>query len=235
MSLLIASITPVMIFLYLINRRDKVQEPKKLLAKCFFGGFLSIALALLIDAPLAPFADSISSPFLHAFYNAFIIAAGPEELAKFLVLYWLVWKSADFDQHYDGIIYAVFVSLGFALVENILYVMEGGMGVAVARAVLSVPGHGFFAVLMGYYFSLAKFHEGTEKNKLLLKSLWMPILFHGLYDFALFYMEAEGLSPWILIALMVLFTYVVIRLWRVGFKKIKLHLHKDHIDSIETV
>ena len=91
------------------------------------------------------------------------------------------------------------------------------------------------AVLMGYYFSLAKFHEGTEKNHLLLKSLWMPILFHGLYDFALFYMEAEGLSPWILIALMVLFTYVVIRLWRVGFKKIKLHLQKDHIDSIETV
>jgi RsiW-degrading membrane proteinase PrsW (M82 family) len=232
MSLLIASITPVMIFMYLIYSKDKIREPWKLLAKCFFGGFLSIALALLIDAPLAPVANWISSPFLHSFYEAFIVAAGPEELSKFIILYWIVWNSPDFDQHYDGIIYAVFVSLGFALVENIMYVLEGGMGVALTRAVLSVPGHGFFAVLMGYYFSLAKFHVGDEKMKLLLKSLGMPILFHGLYDFALFYMEKEGLDTWILVFLMVLFTYVVIRLWRVGFKKIKLHLQKDHENSI---
>ncbi|MBK9489305.1 MAG: hypothetical protein IPO07_11325 [Haliscomenobacter sp.] len=111
MSLLIASITPVMIFLYLINRKDKVQEPKKLLAKCFFGGFLSIALALLIDAPLTPFADSISSPFLHAFMMRSSSQRVPRNCLSSSSCTWLVWKSADFDQHYDGIIYAVFVSL----------------------------------------------------------------------------------------------------------------------------
>jgi protease PrsW len=227
MSLLIASITPVMIFLYLIYRKDKVKEPLKLLAKCFFGGFLSLALALLIDEPIAPFGESLSNPFFKAFYEAFLVAAAPEEFAKFVVLYWLVWKSKDFDQHYDGIIYAVFVSLGFALVENILYVFEGGMGVAMMRAVLSVPGHGFFAVLMGYYFSLARFHEGPERRKYLILSLAFPILFHGLYDFALMYAGEEDVNPFIIVLLIILFTYVVIRLWRVGFKKIGLHLQKD--------
>jgi len=227
MSLLIASITPVMIFLYLIYRKDRVKEPLKLLAKCFFGGFLSLALALLIDEPIAPFGESMSNPFFKSLYEAFLVAAAPEEFAKIVVLYWLVWKSKDFDQHYDGIIYAVFVSLGFALVENILYVFEGGMGVAMLRAVLAVPGHGFFAVLMGYYFSLARFHEGPERRKYLILSLAFPILFHGLYDFALMYAGEEDVDPFIIILLIILFTYVVIRLWRVGFKKIGLHLQKD--------
>lgn len=235
MSLLIASITPVMIFMYLVYRKDKIKEPASLLAKCFFGGFLALALALLIDAPLAPVTASLSTPFLRALYDSFVIAAIPEELAKLLVLYWIIWKSKDFDQHYDGILYAIFVSLGFALVENILYVLEGGMGVAVMRAVLSVPGHGFFAVLMGYNFSLAKFHTGTEKNRLLFRSLWLPVLFHGLYDFALMYMSDEAANPLLVIPLLVLFTLVVIRLWRLGFKKIKLHLQKDDLTAVDMV
>jgi RsiW-degrading membrane proteinase PrsW (M82 family) len=234
MSLLLASITPVVIFLYLVYRKDKIKEPATLLLKCFLGGFLSIILALLIDAPLEPLGERLGTPFLRAAYEAFILAAGPEELAKFVVLYWLVWKSKDFDQHYDGILYAIFVSMGFALIENILYVLEGGMGVAMMRAVLSVPGHGFFAVLMGYFFSLAKFHTGSEKNRLLARSLWMPILFHGLYDFALMYMSDDEVNPLLILPLMVLFSLVVIRLWRLGFKKIGLHLKKDQ-EQAETV
>lgn len=235
MSLLIASITPVMIFMYLVYRRDQIKEPPALLAKCFFGGFLSLVLALIIDAPLAPVSEVLGTPFLRALYDAFIIAAIPEELAKLLVLYWIVWKSKDFDQHYDGILYAIFVSLGFALIENILYVLEGGMGVALMRAILAVPGHGFFAVLMGYNFSLAKFHTGTEKRRLLFRSLWMPVLFHGLYDFALMYMSDEAVDPLVIIPLIVLFTFVVIRLWRLGFKKIGLHLKRDKAAMEEVV
>lgn len=235
MSLLIASITPVMIFMYLVYRRDKLKEPRALLLKCFFGGFLALILTLIIDEPIAPIAETIGNPFWKAFFDAFCIAAIPEEFSKFLILYWVIWRSKHFDQYYDGILYAIFVSLGFALVENILYVMEGGMGVAIARAILAVPGHGFFAVLMGYYFSLAKFHTGGEKNRLLLMSLAMPILFHGLYDFALMYAETETLDPLTIIGLIVLFTAVVIRLWRLGFKKIKAHLQRDHEMANEMV
>lgn len=230
MSLLIASITPVMIFLYLVYRKDKMKEPTSLLLKCFFGGFLSLILTLIIDEPLAPVTELLGTPFLRALYDSFMVAAIPEEFSKLLILYWIVWKNKDFDQHYDGILYAIFVSMGFALVENVLYVLEGGMGVAMARAILSVPGHGFFAVLMGYNFALAKFHTGNERKRLLFRSLWMPALFHGLYDFALMYMSDDAVNPLLIIPLVALFTYVVIRLWRLGFRKIGLHLKKDKED-----
>jgi RsiW-degrading membrane proteinase PrsW (M82 family) len=227
MTFLIASITPVIIFLYLIYRKDTIKEPKAVLAKCFFGGFLSIALALLIDVPMSAIGDSFSQPLLKSFWDAFLVASAPEELSKFLILYWLVWKSKDFDQHYDGITYAVFVSMGFALIENILYVFQGGLGVALARSVLSVPGHGFFAVLMGYYFSMARFAPAEKRRKLLVKSLAMPILFHGLYDFALIYISTKNSNVFLVIVLMIVFTYTVIKLWRLGIKKVKLHVQHD--------
>lgn len=228
MTFLIASITPVIIFLYLIYRKDTIKEPKGLLAKCFFGGFLSIVITLIIDIPMSAIGDGFSHPLVKSFWDAFLVASFPEELSKFLILYWLVWKSKDFDQHYDGITYAVFVSMGFALIENILYVFQGGLGVALARSVLSVPGHGFFAVLMGYYFSLAKFAPIEERKKLLYKSLAMPILFHGLYDFALMYVSNKNSNVFLIIVLMIVFTYTVIKLWRLGIKKVKLHVQHDH-------
>ncbi len=110
----------------------------------------------------------LSHPFAKSFFDSFFLAAIPEEISKWLVLYWIVWKSREFDEHYDGIIYAVFVSLGFALVENIMYVVNRGMGVALIRAVLSVPGHGSFGVLMGYYFSLAKFGPVTQRQPMMV-------------------------------------------------------------------
>ncbi len=235
MSLLIASITPVMIFMYLVYRKDKLKEPRALLLKCFFGGFLALILTLIIDEPIAPIAESIGNPFWKALYDSFLIAAIPEEFSKLLILYWVIWRSKHFDQYYDGILYAIFVSLGFALVENIMYVLDGGMGVAIARAILAVPGHGFFAVLMGYYFSLAKFHTGGQKNRLLLASFAMPVLFHGLYDFALMYSEADELDELVLLGILIFFTLIVIQLWRLGFKKIKAHLKRDHEIANETV
>jgi RsiW-degrading membrane proteinase PrsW (M82 family) len=233
MSFLIASITPVIIFLYLTYRKDKVKEPRQLLAKCFFGGFVSIILTLIIDEPLTPMVEGVSNQLLNAIYNAFLIAAIPEEFSKFVVLYWIVWKSKDFDQRYDGILYAIFASMGFALVENILYVFQGGLGVALMRSVLAVPGHGFFAVLMGYYLSLAKFSEGSVRRRNLILSSAMPILFHGLYDFALFYSGAKDLNPFLVLLILVCFTYLVIRLWRLGFQKIRQHLEAD--TEVETV
>ena len=234
MSFLTASITPVIIFLYLIYNKDHIKEPPAILAKCFFGGFLSIIITLILVSSLKFFIPEFSSPFSKSFYDAFLSAGLPEEFSKFLVLYWIVWKSKDFDQYYDGIIYAVFVSLGFALIENILYVLEGGMKVALMRAVLAVPGHGFFAVIMGYYLSLAKFHTGNQKTNLLLKSLFIPVLFHGLYDFTLMYAGNSKDNPLLIIGLMISFTIIVIKLWRVGLNRIKRH-HQTDMETIPVV
>jgi RsiW-degrading membrane proteinase PrsW (M82 family) len=224
---IIASASPVLIFLYLIFKKDKQQEPISLLLKCFIGGFVAAGLALVIEFLLGIGGRSIEGDFSKSFYTAFIIAAGTEEVVKWLIVRKLIWNSKDFDQHYDGIIYAVFVSLGFALIENLMYVFDGGIHVAIMRAVLAVPGHGFFAVIMGYFLSLARFEE--NKTKYLLLSLGMPILFHGLYDFCLMYLGALGdKNPVLSLGLVVLFTFVVIRLWIVGFKHIKLHVQKDN-------
>ena len=227
MSFLIASITPVIIFLFLIYNKDSIKEPLGLLMKCFFGGFLSIIITLILDSLIGPFGIGITSPLGQAFFEAFFQAGFPEEFSKLVILFWLVWKSKEFDQHFDGIIYAVFVSMGFALVENIMYVFQGGMGVALMRAVLSVPGHGFFAVAMGYYFSLAKFHDGPKKGEFILKCLLVPAILHSLYDLGLMYASKKANDPLLAILLMILSTVVVIMFWRRGLKKIALHYQKD--------
>jgi len=123
---------------------------------------------------------------------------------------------------------AVFVSLGFALIENILYVFQGGMTVAIARAFTAVPAHGFFAVIMGYYFSLSKFHADDDQRKgFLIKALLFPILVHGTYNFCLMYMSHENANPLLSLLLMLLFTIVVIGFWIIGIRKIKKHIQKD--------
>ncbi len=222
MTLLIASITPVIIFLYLIFKKDKNKEPINLLTKCFFGGFLSIILTLIIDIPMTHIGIGFQSPLSKSFYEAFFIAGIPEELSKFIILYWIIWKSKFFDEHYDGIIYAVFVSLGFALVENILYVFQHGMGNAIVRAILAVPAHGFCAVAMGYFLSIAKFGKEDNQKKYVVLSLLVPAALHGSYDFLLMYAtNSITANPGFAVLLLIVFTFFVIFLWRFGLKKIK--------------
>lgn len=227
MTLLLASVFPVVIFLYVIYQKDHEKEPWSLLLKCLAGGCFSTILSLAFSLPLSSLSGLFPGDLLGSFQLSFLGAAIPEEVAKFIILYGLVWKSRELNHHYDGIIYAVFVSLGFALIENILYVYQGGMQVALVRAVLSVPGHGLFAVLMGYYFTLARFHEGGKRKEFLFKSLSLPILFHGGYNFLLFYMGANSTNGIVLILLLVAFAWLVIKLWRRGIYKIKKHLAAD--------
>ena len=231
MVFLISSITPVLIFLFLIYNKDSIKEPIGLLMKCFFGGFLCVIIDLIIVKLIAPIGSSFSSPFAKSFFDAFCQAGFPEELSKLIILYWIVWKHKDFDQYFDGIIYAVFVSMGFALVENLIYVFEGGMNVAIVRAVLAVPGHGFFGVAMGYYFSLAKFHNGPKKNEFMVKCFLVPAILHSLYDFALMYAGNSSDNPLLVLALIIAFTIIVIAIWKRGLKKIQLHFQKDKLDA----
>ena len=227
--LLAIAIAPVAFLLIYIYEKDVIaKEPKSALIKAFCGGaFLTVIAVFITNAiwtAIFTEASEWENPILSAFGQAFLEAALPEEFFKFLVLYALVWKSKDFDENFDGIVYAVFVSMGFACTENIMYTFENGEGTGIMRAFTAVPGHFFDAVIMGYYFSLAKFTNNTRNN--LLKSLFYAVIAHGIYDMILFLMQnlsngENDSNDAIVGALFLAFFAFNFFLWRLGFKRIK--------------
>ncbi|MBO7079184.1 MAG: PrsW family intramembrane metalloprotease [Bacilli bacterium] len=193
--LLILSILPVFLIGLFIRIKDKPKEPIGLIIKLFFCGLGSIVLTLLITLIISIFYPDILSLDVYAldinlielFFLTFFGIALVEEFSKWFFVYIVSYNHKHFDETFDMIVYAVFVSLGFACLENILYVFNGGIKVALLRAVLSVPGHAANAVFMGYYLSKAKMCNisGDKKNKRInmLKSILVPTLMHGTFDF----------------------------------------------------
>lgn len=225
MLLFFVSTLPVVIIFLFFYYKDKFEkEPIKIMLLAFLGGILSIIPTLLYGLISRLLNLEIAeSAILMSFNEAFFEAAIPEELSKFLFLYLFIWKNKYFNEYYDGILYAVLVSLGFAWVENMAYVFDGGIGVGIMRAILSVPGHAFFGVLMGYYFSHAKF-DRENRSKYLLQGIVYAIIAHGTYDFLLMYMSRiSAYSDMLTVILLILFIIFVIRLWIVGLRKTKKH------------
>lgn len=185
MSLLVLALAPVVIIAVYIYFRDKYEkEPLHLLLFALLAGGLTVIPILFLEG----FLDRFTLRFtwlLAAAWKAFAVAAFSEELFKYVALYLLIWKSPEFNEKFDGIVYAVYVSLGFAAVENVLYVMDGGLSTGIMRAITAVPAHAIFGITMGFYFGLAKFYE-KQRQSLKQKALLFPILLHGIYDFILF-------------------------------------------------
>lgn len=214
--LLALSVLPVIILMVYIYRQDKYEkEPIGLLAKAFFGGMVAIPLDLLL-------VSIINSIFYSetVFYSAFMEAAFPEELCKFIILFLTIWWNRNFNEYMDGIVYATFVGLGFACVENILYVFEGGIGTGIVRALLSVPGHFLFAVIMGYFFSLAKFSKSGTFGYL-MTGLFGAVLAHGLFDWLL--MITDTIPDALGYIIFGLFLWGDVKLWKIGMKYISRH------------
>lgn len=185
MNLFILSLAPVVIIAAYIYFRDKYEkEPIRLLLFSLLLGGLTVIPILFLEQFLSSFTNLFYGLFAAA-WKAFVVAAFSEELFKYLALYLLIWKSPEFNEKFDGIVYATYVSLGFAAVENVLYVMEGGLSTGVMRAITAVPAHAIFGITMGFYFGLAKFYE-KDRGSLKIKALAYPILLHGIYDFILF-------------------------------------------------
>jgi RsiW-degrading membrane proteinase PrsW (M82 family) len=117
----------------------------------------------------------------------FVVVALSEEGFKYLAMRWRTWRSPEFNCRFDGVVYAVFVSLGFALAENIGYVLMYGLGAALMRAITAVPGHASFGVFMGAYYGLARRSENLGRHGLSVfwrvLALLIPTLIHGMYDF----------------------------------------------------
>ncbi len=195
MSLLFVSVLPVIILALYIYNKDKDKEPIGLLVKLFFGGVGSLFITLIISLFLGIFfpsilSDTVSLSFTDLFFHVFFGVALVEEFSKWLVLYHTSYNHYEFDQVFDMIVYSAFVALGFACFENILYVFENGMGTAIIRAFLAVPGHFFDGIFMGYYLSRAKVSDinkdFSSKKKNMFLSILVPMMLHGIYDFCLF-------------------------------------------------
>lgn len=233
--ILLTALLPVFILVYYIYHKDKKSpEPTGQLVKAFLWGILSVPLSLCMSIPLELIGvyPAETTSILGSISTAFFGAAIPEEIAKFFMLWLLLRKNRYFDEKIDGIVYAVCVSLGFAALENIMYLFsnaESYLSVGIARAIFAVPGHFCFGILMGYYYSLAKFYPKTpKKNKALI--LVAPILVHGVYDSILFIINVTPAISGILLIVFLVFCH---KMWKYGSKRIKEHILRDSTENIE--
>ena len=177
---------PSIALLYYIYNRDRYEkEPRRMLIKAFLLGIAIVIPAGVIELVLSMIFPS-EKGIISAIIRGFIIAGLTEELLKYYVLYKGFFKSPEFNQRFDGIVYGVFVSLGFATVENILFVYTGGVNVALTRAFTAVPAHALFGIAMGYYVGRARFAIPEQSRKLLMKAMFIPVMLHGYYNFILF-------------------------------------------------
>lgn len=226
---LLAALTPVAVLAAYIYKRDEHQkEPVMELLKAFGFGMLSVFVSLCISIPMGYIGLFSDEPLtiLGAMTTSFLGAAIPEEVAKFLMFWLLVRKNRHFDEKIDGIVYASIVSLGFAAIENILYLIanyDAWISVGISRALFSVPGHFFFGVLMGYYYSLYRFCSAENKSyKWLI--LLAPILAHGLFDTVLF---AVNVLPSLSMVLMIVFLFLCNSLRKRASHSIAEHLREN--------
>lgn len=228
--LVVLAIVPAVVCLFLLNRKDAHPEPKKKLAAAFLAGIASLILTLIVTSVFSVEAKSWGmGPIIDGLGEAFLEAAIPEEVCKFICLYFVIWKSKEFDEYLDGVIYAAFVGMGFATVENIFYVLDNGIGNAILRAFTSVPGHFCDAVIMGYFFSLAKFDKSHRVINL-CKALFFAILAHGIYDGLIMVCAGMGDSGGeILFALALVVAFIIfnIKLWKYSIKKINEMVERD--------
>jgi protease PrsW len=187
MGLLALAIAPGIFICLFIYAKDRYnREPALLLLWAFVLGMLSTVPAVIIQLATGDLPGKIGSTAVGAtaFFAYFIVGLS-EEASKFFMLRVFLYKRKAFDDPFDGIIYSVMVGMGFATLENILYVTQHGYATGVLRMFLSVPAHGTFAVLMGYFTGLAKFNPGKRTFYFLLAIL-LPVFFHGTFDFFLF-------------------------------------------------
>ncbi len=232
--LLVAALLPVVLLLLYIWKKDPIKEPTSWLVKAVvWGAAMCIPVAFIeVGVQTALFGEGGPTSLIDTTTMAFLVAALPEEACKLLVLWWLLRKNPYFDEHVDGIVYAVFVGLGFAAIENVSYLLDGGddwAGVAVSRALLAVPGHYAFAILMGYYYSLYHFVDRSKKTAVLC--LLVPFVAHGIYDAlamsSLVNPVVGGLCFFVLI-------YFCVKMHKVAKRKLEEQLVRDAGESPES-
>ncbi len=185
-ALALIPVVGLLIFIYFNDKKEK--EPFGLLVGLFFAGMGTIVTAIIAELVGGLILGAVfpANTVIGGVLDAMLIVAPAEELGKFLVLRLITWKNKNFNYNYDAIVYAVFVSLGFAAFENITYVFSSGIGTAFLRMFTAVPGHACFAVFMGFFYSKAKYASLTGKKGactgFTALAMVIPIVIHGVYD-----------------------------------------------------
>ncbi len=202
--LIIAAVVPAVVLLVYVYRKDRYdKESSSLLLRLVLFGIISTALASVTETIGLAVLGRVfeEGSVLYNFLLYFIVVALSEEGFKYLVLKKRTWKNPEFNCLFDGVIYAVFVSLGFALWENIGYVFQFGFGAAVVRALTAVPGHACFGVFMGTMYTTAKYYSlhGDEAKSAHYRrlSVIVPAILHGIYDFIA--SSEDGALSWLFI------------------------------------
>ena len=190
LMIVVAVVPPIVIMLLIYAKDRHEREPIGLLLLCALSGALSVLFSLLLEElSMTIISKTLYSAHPNVQYAvlAFLGIAAVEETGKFLALRLTTWKNRHFNYTFDGIVYSVYVSLGFALVENIIYVIGHGMQTGLLRAITAIPGHASFGVYMGFFYGYAKFYEVAGNRSKKTQNLWFgwlsAMLLHGFYDF----------------------------------------------------
>jgi len=222
LSLALIPVIVLIIFLLAVDRHDR--EPIRLLSKVFLFGALSSIPILVIEMILVRF--NIFVGLLGILFQAFIVAGLTEEFIKRMVVMRIAFRHPAFNEKMDGIIYSAFAALGFAAVENVMYLFsyfQETPSVAFYRAIFSVPGHMLFAVTMGYYLALSKYAQSPGMSrKYYSRSLLYPVLLHGTFNTIL------SLN----LPILLVFVPFIIFLWVFNMKKLnKFYKESKQIHS----
>src|SRR5688572_29177851 len=192
-SLLALALAPgiaIGIYIYLKDKHER--EPLSLLMISFLYGVLSTAVTLSISLPLDYIVTINEQNVVHQFGNAFFKVALVEEFSKFIFIRFILYNNKNFNEPFDGIVYACMVGMGFATLENILYVYLYGVPTGIVRMFTAVPAHACFAILMGYFLGKAKFTHRKEIYYSLV-ALLVATTFHGAYDYFWFIAFVPGI------------------------------------------
>ena len=203
--LIAAAVIPAIVLLRFVYKEDRLdkESPGLLLSLMVFG--ILATFAAIVTEQIGEAILGILLPRNSTAYNVllyFVVVALSEEGFKYLLLRKRTWWSGEFNCQFDGVVYAVFVSLGFALWENISSVLMYGLGTALVRAITAVPGHACFGAFMGAFYGLAKRYDNIGDADRCLRcrrfAVVIPVLLHGAYDYIATY-EYDGYA-WFFVA-----------------------------------
>ena len=198
--LVAAAVLPAILLMVKVYRSDRLElESKGMLRRLVIAGILSSLLALVEERVCVSILNVLvtKNHRLYMILLYFVIVAYAEETSKYILLKRYTWRSPEFNCQFDGVVYAVFVSLGFALWENISYVMAYGFQTAILRALTAIPGHACFGVFMGVFYGIARKYENYRQHDMAklfrVLSVVLSALLHGAYDYIASIQAGNGL------------------------------------------
>ena len=204
----VAAILPCLLVCYGVYRIDRYErEPVGPLAMSFVGGAAAAWAPVPISPLLLRLLGEMEPESLRIGAQALCAIALPEEIAKLIVFGLFVWPWRFFNEPMDGIVYAVWIGMGFAAAENLLCLYDGGSDLLLIRLLSAMPAHLLFAVVFGYYMGLAKFGPMTFSRALCF-ALALPTLTHALYDWLILQRLASWLPTFGILGLYWSFYYV---------------------------